>query len=150
MHKAHFRLQIPPLNGQVTPPRIFIFIFIPHSVGILGDLEHSPLSGRKGSRSALRAIGSRQARQRGSILCRWPVPTLPVSVSSCFLREGHATSYQVTKGRGAYLYVLEGGPVKVNGQAASALCAVMALDEKEVSVLAAGDAKLLLVDVLIV
>jgi hypothetical protein len=44
----------------------------------------------------------------------------------------------------------EGGPVKVNGQVASALCAVMALDEKELSVLAEGDAELLLVDVLIV
>jgi quercetin 2,3-dioxygenase len=69
-------------------------------------------------------------------------------VYSCFLRKGHAAGYQITKGRGVYLYVLEGGPVKVNGQAAAALCAVMATDEKELSVLAEGDAELLLVDVL--
>ena len=69
-------------------------------------------------------------------------------VYSCFLQKGHEAGYQITKGRGVYLYMLEGGPVKVNGQAASDLCAVMALDEKELSVLAEGDAELLLIDVL--
>lgn len=69
-------------------------------------------------------------------------------VYSCFLQKGHEAGHQNTKGRGVYLYLLEGGPVRVNGQSASALCAVMATNEKELSVHAEGDAELLLVDVL--
>jgi hypothetical protein len=69
-------------------------------------------------------------------------------VYSCFLRKGHEAVYQITKDRGVYLYVLEGGPVRVNGQIASALYAVMALEEEELSVLGEGDTELLLVDVL--
>ncbi len=69
-------------------------------------------------------------------------------VYSCFLSKGHEAGHQITKGRGVYLYVLEGGPVRVNGQIVSALCAVMALDEKELSVFSEGDTELLMVDVL--
>lgn len=71
-------------------------------------------------------------------------------VYSCFLRKGYMAGYQIVEGRGSYLYVLEGGPVKVNGLKVSALCAVMASDEKEISVLGEGDAELLLVDVLMI
>lgn len=69
-------------------------------------------------------------------------------VHSCFLQKEHEAVHHIAKGRGVYLYVLEDGPVRVNGQKATALCAVMATNEKELSVLAEGDAELLLVDVL--
>jgi redox-sensitive bicupin YhaK (pirin superfamily) len=71
-------------------------------------------------------------------------------VYSCFLRKGHEAGHQIAKGRGAYLYVLEGGPVMCNGLKVSALCAVMASDEKEISLSAQGNAELLLVDVLMI
>jgi redox-sensitive bicupin YhaK (pirin superfamily) len=69
-------------------------------------------------------------------------------VYSCFLQKGHEAVHHIIKDRGAYLYVLEGGPVQVNGQITSALSAVMATNEKELSVRAEEDAELLLVDVL--
>lgn len=71
-------------------------------------------------------------------------------VYSCFLRKGSEVRHQITEGRGAYLYVLESGPAKVYGKTAPSLHAVMATDEKELTVLAEGDAELLLVDVLLI
>jgi hypothetical protein len=70
-------------------------------------------------------------------------------VYSCFLRKGREVRHQIAEGGGAYLYILEDGPVKINGRTAPSLHAVMAIDEKEISVVAEGDAELLLVDVLI-
>ena len=69
-------------------------------------------------------------------------------VYSCFLQKGHEAGHQITKGRGVYLYVLEGGPVKVNGQISPGPLRCHGMEEKELSVFAEGDAELLLVDVL--
>jgi redox-sensitive bicupin YhaK (pirin superfamily) len=68
------------------------------------------------------------------------------AVSSSFLVTGHAVTHRVAPGWGAYLYVLEGGPVQVNGRQAHALTAVMVTDEQEFTVRAENDAELLLVD----
>jgi redox-sensitive bicupin YhaK (pirin superfamily) len=68
------------------------------------------------------------------------------AVSSSFLVKGHAVSHRVAPGWGAYLYVLEGGPVLVNGKQVRALAAVMVTDEREFTVSAENDAELLLVD----
>jgi len=52
------------------------------------------------------------------------------------------------KGRGAYLYVIAGGPVKANGKTVPALGAAVVTDEPELVVQAQGaSAELLLVDV---
>lgn len=69
-------------------------------------------------------------------------------VLSCYLMKGQTAAHKIDKGRGAYLYVLEGGPVKANGLAACALCAVMARDEDKIAVTAEADTELLLIDVL--
>jgi hypothetical protein len=49
--------------------------------------------------------------------------------------------------RGAYLYALEGGPLRVNGRSVPALGAVKAEGGMELEIVADGDAELLLVDV---
>jgi redox-sensitive bicupin YhaK (pirin superfamily) len=66
-------------------------------------------------------------------------------VLSSFLRKGHETTQTVAEGWGAYLYVLEGGPVSVNGTTVPALSSAMITDERTVTVRAEGDAELLLV-----
>jgi len=71
-------------------------------------------------------------------------------VYSSFLQKGHTVKHEITKGWGAYLYVLEGGPVTVNGKTAPELTAVMAKHEGELEVTAGADAELLLVHVLLV
>lgn len=70
-------------------------------------------------------------------------------VLSCFLRKGAGATCPLGESRGAYLYVLEGGPVRVNGRELPALGAARVMREKELSVRAGraeNDAELLLVD----
>lgn len=70
-------------------------------------------------------------------------------VFSCFLQTGMKVNYTLRPGRGAYLYVLEDGPILVNGQTLPALAATKIEDEAEFEVDGSGngDAELLLVDV---
>jgi len=70
-----------------------------------------------------------------------------VQVYSCFLQPGRAVGHSVRSGRGVYLYVLEGGPVKVSGSIVPALGAAVVTGEHELRVGTDGDAELLLVDV---
>jgi redox-sensitive bicupin YhaK (pirin superfamily) len=67
-------------------------------------------------------------------------------VSSSFLRKGSEAIHQVADGWGAYLYVLEGGPVLVDGKEAPALSAIMITHQREFTVRAEQDAELLLVE----
>lgn len=69
---------------------------------------------------------------------------------SCFLQKKKKVTHALDKGRGAYLYVVEGGPVEVNGKLIPELGAAKIVDEKEIRVEARKDAELLLVDVLLV
>ena len=68
-------------------------------------------------------------------------------VHSCFLQAGQAVPYQIERGWGVYLYVLEGGPVQLNGHRIPTLGAAQVQQEKALRVEAEGDAELLLVSV---
>jgi redox-sensitive bicupin YhaK (pirin superfamily) len=67
-------------------------------------------------------------------------------VYSCFLQKGEVVSHTLQKGRGGYLYVLEGGPVTFNDNLVPSLGAALATDEKKLILSAAKDAELLLID----
>jgi redox-sensitive bicupin YhaK (pirin superfamily) len=71
-----------------------------------------------------------------------------VKVYSSFLERGHSVDHAIGPGRGVYLYVVEGGPVKVNGHEVPEFGAVQVENEKEITVKALENAELLLVDVL--
>lgn len=71
------------------------------------------------------------------------------AVYSCFLEAGKKVNFELEKGRGAYLYVLEGGPAEVNGSPVPTLGAAKVTEERELHVEAKKDAELLLVDVLL-
>jgi len=70
-------------------------------------------------------------------------------VYSSFLEAEHMVKHRIEAKRGAYLYVLEGGPVKANGHQVPALAAAKATDEMELNIEADKDAEILLVDVLL-
>lgn len=70
-------------------------------------------------------------------------------VFSCFLEAGKRANHMLEAGRGAYLYVLEDGPVSVNGVPVPALGAAKVTEEAELLVEAKKDAELLLVDVIL-
>lgn len=67
-------------------------------------------------------------------------------VLSGFLEAGRTISHPIDRGRGAYLYLLDGGPVRVNGHPLPPLGAAELTDEATVRVVADHDAELLLVD----
>jgi quercetin 2,3-dioxygenase len=68
-------------------------------------------------------------------------------VFSCFLQSSMKVDYTLRQNRGAYLYVLEEGPILVNGQPLPALGAAKIEDEVKFEVEGVGNAELLLVDV---
>src|SRR2546422_4121375 len=70
-------------------------------------------------------------------------------VLSAFLEGGKKISHPLEAHRGAYLYVLGGGPVRVDEEEVPSLGAVTLLDESRLSVPSEGDAELLLADVLV-
>lgn len=69
-----------------------------------------------------------------------------VEVYSCFLRKDMLASYTLQTGRGAYLYVLEGGPVLLNDNLISPLGSAEIADEKKLVLTANNNAELLLID----
>ncbi len=68
-------------------------------------------------------------------------------VVSSFLHAGKTEHYDLENGRGLYLYVLEGGPITVNGTKVPTLGAAMIIEEPGIDVFADQDTELLLVDV---
>jgi quercetin 2,3-dioxygenase len=68
-------------------------------------------------------------------------------VLSSFLHAGKVIDHDLATGRGAYLYVLEGGPIRVNGTPVKTLGAAMVVEEPAIEVVSEQDAELLLVDV---
>lgn len=69
-----------------------------------------------------------------------------VAVFSSFLQKGISVSHSMKIGRGGYLYVVEGGPVKVNGRAVKTFGAAVITDESSLLIASDQDAELLLVD----
>jgi redox-sensitive bicupin YhaK (pirin superfamily) len=128
-------------NKKDEPMRFIQMWFLPAKRGLHPAVEQKSVEKSERTNRFFPLVSNRYPGALGIVS--------DAEVYSCFLQEGHNAVHQITKERGAYLYMLEGGAVKVNGQTASALCSIMATDEKELSILAEGDAELLLVDVLI-
>jgi quercetin 2,3-dioxygenase len=70
-------------------------------------------------------------------------------VFSCFLQRGQSLEHSLKQGRGAYVYVLEGDSVEVNGNRIPVLGAARIQGAMDIQMSADGDAELLLIDVLL-
>jgi len=68
-------------------------------------------------------------------------------VYSCLLQMGKAVPYQINRGWGVYLYVMEGGPIQLESYHVPSFGAAQVQEEKAISVQAEADAELLLVSV---
>ncbi|MFA5802691.1 MAG: pirin family protein [Thermoleophilia bacterium] len=68
-------------------------------------------------------------------------------VFSSSLESGNKLVYGLEAGRGAYLYVVEGGPLRLNGHEIPALGSAKIIGSKEVDIVAEEDVELLLVEV---
>lgn len=69
-----------------------------------------------------------------------------VEVWSCFLQKDKTVKFVLRAGRGAYLYVLEGGSISLNDNLIPPLGAAKIINEKDLALSAANDTELLLVD----
>lgn len=70
-------------------------------------------------------------------------------VYAAFLERDRVVAQPLVEGRGVYLYVLEGGPVLVNGSGIPALGAAKIENESTLEIRAEGDSELLLIDVFV-
>ena len=68
-------------------------------------------------------------------------------VHASFLERGHSLTYELSKGRGAYVYAVEGGPIKIASASLPEFGAAKLVGEERASIMSEGDAELLLVDV---
>lgn len=66
-------------------------------------------------------------------------------VYSSFLQKGHEASLEIPAGWGAYLYVLEGGPVIFDNRTIEALSAIIITEESRIKSTAQQDAEILAV-----
>ena len=126
-------------NRKDAPMRFIQLWFIPSTPGLEPSVEQKPVEKEERTNRLLPLVSNKLP---GALRI-----VSDAEVYSCFLQKGKFVKHQIEDGRGAYLYVLEGGPSRVNGREAIALAAVRATGEQELNVSATEDAELLLVDV---
>ncbi len=77
--------------------------------------------------------------------------TLPLradgAVLASFLEPGHPIDYELREGHGLYLYVLEGGPVRIRDQVLPEFSAAEIRGQGSIATTAQGEAELLLLEV---
>ena len=125
-------------NLPDRPMRFIQMWFIPERLDLEPSVEQKAVSRTERTNGFLPLASP---RHEGALPLR-----SDASVFSSFLETGRAISHPLERGRGAYLYVLEGGPVHANGQPLPALAAAEFSDEATLRVVADRDAELLLVD----
>jgi hypothetical protein len=125
-------------NLPDRPMRFIQMWFIPRERGLAPSVEQKAVERAERTNRLLLLVSDKNP---GAL----PLMS-DAEVLSCFLQKGHTVRHQVRAARGAYLYALEGGPVRVNGRGVPALGAVKAEGEIELEIIADGDAELLLVD----
>ena len=126
-------------NRGDTPMRFIQMWFKPSKRGLNPSVEQKPVE--KGERkNRLLPLVSRN--HDGAIYI-----FSDSRVFSSFLEGGREVEQMIDGGRGVYLYVLEGGPVKANGTEVPLLGAAKITGEDRVRIKAGSDSELLLVDV---
>jgi redox-sensitive bicupin YhaK (pirin superfamily) len=126
------------INNRVDESIRFIEMwFLPSKLDLEPDLQQKRVEREERSNRFLALASNRDAQ------------ALPIhaeaEVYSSYLQRDHTTTFAPWDRWGVYLYLLEGGPILVNGQKLAALDALMAIEEKELEVTAKSDAELLLV-----
>ncbi len=129
-------------NGKDAPMRFIQMWFTPSAPGLEPSMEQRAVE-RSERTNRLLPLVSPEHEDALFIFS-------DARVLSCFLEEGKAAELALEDTRGAYVYVLEGGPIHVNGKRMTALSAAKVSGETELRVTADADTELLLADVLLV
>lgn len=125
-------------NRQDEPMRFIQMWFFPEVPGLTPSVEQKAVEKTERTNRFLHLV-SREDRN-----------ALPIrsdaKVLSSFLEKEERLGFFTGKDRGLYFYVLEGGPVSVNGREVRALGAAEITGEDEIKVEALADSELLVVD----
>src|SRR5439155_4164730 len=129
-------------NRNDAPMRFIQMWFLPSAPGLQPSVEQKAVEKAERTNRFLPLVSN---EDRDSLTIRSDARVL-----SSFLEAGKTISHPLEEHRGAYLYVLGGGPVRVKEKMVPTLGAATFVDESEVNVRSDGDAELLLTDVLLV
>ncbi len=124
-------------NRNDEPMRFIQMWFYPSEKGLPPSVEQKPPGNGHNSLELLVAPEENGALQIHS----------DARVLSAQVDKGNTVDYEIETGRGAYIYVMEGGPIEVNGRKVESLGAARAIHESALRIVAVGDAELLVVDV---
>ena len=130
------------INNRPDEPMRFIQMwFLPESPDITPAVQQKAVEQRERTNKFLPLVSNRHP---GAL----PIFAAAL-VFSCCLEAGRNVEYPLEERYGAYLYVLEGGPVLLNGQTLPALGAAQVTGPEDLRVQAREAAELLLVEVML-
>jgi redox-sensitive bicupin YhaK (pirin superfamily) len=126
-------------NRQDIPMRFIQMWFFPLTIDLEPSVEQKKVETGERTNKILPLVAEDEP---GALPIR-----SPARVSSCLLQGEWSVQHPARNGWGTYLYVLEGGPVLLNGKPVLPLGAAKCASEDRMVLKAKADAELLLVDV---
>lgn len=130
------------INNRPDEPMRFIQMwFFPTRHGLEPSVEQKKVEKRDRMNKFLPIVSNSHPGALGIVS--------DAEVYSCFLEKGKKADHNLESGQGAYIYVLGGGSVDVNGIRIPELGAAKIVEEPELHFEAENDAEILLVEVLL-
>ena len=128
------------INDSPDEPMRFIQMwFLPRQTDLEPSLQQKPVERTERTNRLLPLVSN----EDGGAL---PIAS-DARVFSSFLEKGHSVRHDLGTGRGAYLYILEGGSALVNGLEVPALGAARIIGGQNLRMEAGADIELLFVEV---
>ena len=128
------------INNRKDAEMRFIQIWIlPEKRGLQPSVEQRAVERKERTNRFLPLVSN---RHEGALPIRQDA-----EVHAAFLEAGRTIQHALAPGRGAYLYVVDGGPVGVGGRPVRKFGAAKVLEEPSAALTAKADAEVLLVDV---
>lgn len=126
-------------NLPDRPMRFIQMWFLPTQQDLEPSVEQRPVAREEHTNRFLALVSNEHA-------CALPIHS-QAQVHACFLEAGRAVQHPIDRGWGVYLYLLEGGPVQLDGHRIPALAAAQVTQERALRAEAEGDTELLSVNV---
>lgn len=128
-------------NRDDEPMRFIQMWFYPEKKGLTPSVEQKPVERAERTDRLLPVV----APDGDGAL---PIHS-DAKVLSSFLEKDKTVTHRLGHGRGAYVYALEGGPIRVNGKHVKSLGGAKAVNEEELKITALEDTELIVVEVAI-
>ncbi len=128
------------INNRPDAEMRFIQIWIlPQTRGLPPSVEQKAVERKERTNRFLPLVSN---RGEGALPIRQDA-----EVHAAFLETGRTATHAIGLGRGAYVYVVQGGPIRIGGSTTPSFGAAKVFEEKAVPISAEADAEVLLVDV---